>query len=231
MKVGEKRIKQLLLVFFSFMLFYSVIEIPVLSQNMATRQVIVQRNDTIEEFYILIDKEVSIKQDNNTFYYWYAFNRIRKNQGVNSGRLLNGTYKKYIKDYLLIESGNFKVGVKHGKWSTWDSNGKILSESRYDNGVKDGTCLSYEDSRLTKKEEYNKGLLNGNTIIYSNDSIYTVKYKDGLEVIKQNKEFRTFELLEKIQNIFKKRSSELHNQNPEEEILYQENNNKNNSNL
>ncbi|MCW3787903.1 toxin-antitoxin system YwqK family antitoxin [Plebeiibacterium sediminum] len=213
------------------MLLFFVMDIPVLSQNKATREVIIQRNDTIEEFSILIDKEVTIKQDNKTFYYWYAFNRIRKNQGAYSGKLLNGTYKKYKKDYLLIESGYFKMGVKDGAWSTWNSEGNMILESRYVNGLKDGTCFYYEDAKLLKKEEYKKGLLNGNTTFYTNDSTYTLKYKDGVEVIKENKDYSSRLFVEKIKNIFKKRSSELHNENTEDEVPMKKNEKEDNSNV
>jgi len=157
------------------------------AQKVPSRHITVHGKDTITEVSVVIKRDIEIKLNKKLDYYWYAFDKIRKNQGEFSGQLLNGKYRMYVGDYMLVESGLFDMGLKTGVWTKWDENGVISQLSKYKNGRKQGACQYFKNGKLYKEEEYNNGLLDGKVTIYKGDNVITEKYNNGNVIIKKDK--------------------------------------------
>jgi antitoxin component YwqK of YwqJK toxin-antitoxin module len=121
-------------------------------------------------------------------YYWYYDGKINHNQGGYSGKLLQGTYEVFDNAGKLIEKGQFKNGLQTNIWTTWYPNGTIKSIVDYKNGFAEGKAKIFDDKRkLIALKHYNKGILQGKSIFYMQDTIIMKKYKDGKEISSRNK--------------------------------------------
>lgn len=85
--------------------------------------------------------------------YWYDFRRrsiedSRKINKDNAG-ILHGPYKKMSGDQV-IEEGIFYMGVKHGRWSTWDKHDILISKEKYYKGWPKESKVAYHNRE--KKE-------------------------------------------------------------------------------
>ena len=68
----------------------------------------------------------------------------------------------YQNDQKKVE-GNYKDGVKDGKWTEWFENGQILKEKNYKDGVKDGEWIEWlfpPDDKISS-EDWKDGVKHG----------------------------------------------------------------------
>ncbi|MGB0882719.1 MAG: toxin-antitoxin system YwqK family antitoxin [Vicingaceae bacterium] len=66
----------------------------------------------------------------------------------------DGSVEFYYPTTEIMEQGNFKGGLKHGKWVRWSEKGNKLAEANYIKGKKDGEWLIW-DERGIKRYEMN----------------------------------------------------------------------------
>lgn len=114
--------------------------------------------DTCVIDMVIIEEEVDIKTNPILDYYWYKNRKIFSNQGGIAGNVMDGTYKCFSKTDQLLELGEFKMGLKNKSWKKWDANGKLLQQ-----------------------QEFKKGRLHGESIVYKCDGSKTIVfYKNGV---------------------------------------------------
>ncbi len=79
----------------------------------------------------------------------------------------NGSVEFYHSTNEIMEQGNFRDGVKHGKWVRWSIGGNKLAEANYNKGKKQGKWLIW-DERGTKRYEmfYANGAKTGTWMIW-----------------------------------------------------------------
>ncbi|MCV9389129.1 toxin-antitoxin system YwqK family antitoxin [Reichenbachiella ulvae] len=80
--------------------------------------------------------------------YWYDFSRrsivkSRKIDKENAG-ILHGPYKKLLGDQV-IEEGIFYMGVKHGRWTTWNRHDILQSKEKYYKGWPKESKVAYHN--------------------------------------------------------------------------------------
>lgn len=69
------------------------------------------------------------------FYSWYDKGIIGSTQGGYSGKLLHGDYTShYSGTKQLSTKGEYKMGLKTGKWKRWDTEGNLLEVQRWRKG-------------------------------------------------------------------------------------------------
>jgi hypothetical protein len=125
-----------------------------------TREVIVIQGDSTIKAHLLYASEKKVKRQAGMTYHWYAANTIRQNEGDFDGKLLSGPYKIFDKQSNLILKGELKNGLKHGKWTSWYTNGKIKHEEHWKKGRLHGHFTSYSlAGKVTDRREYKKGEL------------------------------------------------------------------------
>lgn len=95
------------------------------------------------------------------FYYGYYLNSLYCKQGELQGKPLNGEFKRYDLKDNIIESGNFKYGVKDGLWKQLTPNGTLTETSEYLQGLPDGQRIIYKNGKPDLLERYRKGKLIG----------------------------------------------------------------------
>lgn len=119
----------------------------------------------------------------NTFYYWFKSGRIHQTQGAYYGKLLHGDYKVIDADRRLLEKGQFKKGIKMGRWLTWHNNGRIKSKLK-PRIFGSGFNLKEYDSfgNIAKKGYLKNGLFTGKEFSYINDSLRVTYFKNGLQL-------------------------------------------------
>jgi hypothetical protein len=115
-----------------------------LDPNYALKRAIYD-GDKYIKFHIL-DPDVHIRKlDSDKFYTWTKSQKIQTTQGGASGDLLNGLYSSFYKNNQLEEQGEYKRGLKHGKWIKWNDDGIIIWECRFRKGKKIGRELNYNN--------------------------------------------------------------------------------------
>ncbi|HEX2921892.1 MAG TPA: hypothetical protein VHO50_12085 [Bacteroidales bacterium] len=118
----------------------NLVLIPINAQKITRvsnfREVVVIKGDTVIRTYILTE-DAKKDPDLQRQYYWYSNGIINSNKGGYSGKLLHNGYEAFVNNNL-IESGNFKKGVKTGKWLVWWESGSIRKISTYEDGVLNG---------------------------------------------------------------------------------------------
>jgi len=99
-----------------------------------------------------------VHPERQLFYYWYNANTIHFSQGGFSGNLLNGTYTEYYLKLNLQKQGNFKNGLKDGKWKSWNEDGTLREISQWKNGSRlaDTAVSFWSRFNLLKKKRLDK---------------------------------------------------------------------------
>jgi antitoxin component YwqK of YwqJK toxin-antitoxin module len=111
---------------------------------------------TIEEINVLRDPDEAEPSSYAKEVWWYdpkmrrITNTPRKDK--NYGEICHGPYAKYVNDEL-VEEGFFNVGVKDGRWETYNQEFILLTKERYKNGFPADSRLSYYDKAETKIKE------------------------------------------------------------------------------
>lgn len=152
------------IIFFSlFLLFFSV-----KAEDPSYRKIIINIGDSTMHFAIC-PSSMEIKTKDQQLYHWYADNRIHKNKGNYSGRLIHGEVKTYDESGNLVELGEMKYGLKKGKWVEWHPNGEVKKVTRWKNGMKKGIqCHFDKEGTIVMKSRYRKDEKTGEDIIYNN---------------------------------------------------------------
>ena len=122
--------------------------------------------------------------------FWYDFRRKaivnnRRFDAENSG-ILHGPYEKYIGEEL-VEKGMYYLGVKHGRWVTYDRKGILTDKRKYFKGWPKESRISYYDRDATKMEEVipvEYGEENGDYYYFHENGLIAVtgQYKYGRKV-------------------------------------------------
>ena len=66
----------------------------------------------------------------------------------------NGSVEFYYSTTEIMEQGNFKDGLKHGKWVRWSVKGNKLAEANYVKGKKDGKWIIWDGRGIKRYEMY-----------------------------------------------------------------------------
>lgn len=135
---------------------------------------------TIRAYTNLLDeKEITPHQD-KTYYYLHK-GEIHQNQGGYIGQLLDGKTSMTLDNGQLISSGQYKDGVKIGKWTTWNVNGSLSKVTNWKKGKKNGRFFQYDDKgNLTQSGSYKNDQYNGKLKNYQNGSLMLIShYKNG----------------------------------------------------
>lgn len=128
-------------------------------------------------FYVVHNPEkVDIKKD--VEYHWYSDRKIHKSRGTFSGELLHGVYEHQSRDFELKENGRFHLGLKDSIWNTYNEQGALVKRLQFDKGVLDGEFVIYESDQLLVTGTYKNGKKKGQWIDHvKKDTLY---YYGGL---------------------------------------------------
>lgn len=135
-----------------------------------TKEVIIDYSDSLVRTHVLLKKE-TIKTELSLTYYWHDKGILSQNMGDYTGELLHGEYLVFGKNKKLIRKGYFDKGIKQGVWKKWNEKGLLL-------------CV----------EEYHKGKLHGEVILYDEygNSRIVRNYRNGNLVEKEKSEKISF---------------------------------------
>jgi len=111
---------------------------------------------TFEEIHVLRNPDEAEPSIYAKEIWWYD-PKLRKITNVprkdkDYGEVCHGPYKKYVNDEL-IEEGFFYVGVKDGRWETYNQQYILQSKEKYKKGFLADARISYYDKAETKIKE------------------------------------------------------------------------------
>ncbi|WP_029273363.1 toxin-antitoxin system YwqK family antitoxin [Flavobacterium sp. KJJ] len=133
------------------------------------------------EFYTT-DKKITPKTTKT--YYWFKGGLIHEAQGGIAGDLLDDKFTKMFHSNQLAEQGQFKNGLRVGKWKTWHPNGVIATTLSYSNGLRSGKYFRYNESgQLIENGKFSSDLKTGKWTNNETNEILT--YKRGVIVKKK----------------------------------------------
>lgn len=123
-----------------------------------TRTVIISTPDSVIKAKILNTKK-DFKIDDELMYYWFSDDKMGSNRGGVNGNALHGTYTVYDSENRLMTRGEFRNGLKIGKWKRWYKNGELKSVENYSEGLKDDIQSYYNvNGEIVKEVDYKKGV-------------------------------------------------------------------------
>jgi len=67
---------------------------------------------------------------------WYPNGQVKEKVEVNADDERHGLYVGYYPNGQKKEEGRYRNNKKHGKWTRWDDQGKVVFEAEYIDGVK-----------------------------------------------------------------------------------------------
>lgn len=114
---------------------------------------------TIRTWVASEKKRISPKLDR--FYYGYYLNRLYSKQGELQGKPLNGEFCRYDLKENILESGHFKYGLKEGLWKQLIPGGTLTEANEYRKGMLYGQRVIYKNGKPDILEKYRKGKLIG----------------------------------------------------------------------
>jgi antitoxin component YwqK of YwqJK toxin-antitoxin module len=129
-----------------------------------------------------IEGFINGKEEGESIEYDKNGNEIVKGEYVEGHK--DGTWF-YVNDlYKLV--GDYDEGVKSGNWKQiYTPNGKVVSETNFYEGLRDGIVKYYYDTGVLKVEgKYESGLKQGDWKYYSEQGVktLTVKYSEGVDL-------------------------------------------------
>jgi antitoxin component YwqK of YwqJK toxin-antitoxin module len=110
----------------------------------------------------------------NKEYFWYKSQEVKQTQGGSAGLLLHGLYERFYINKQIAAKGQFRKGLKHGRWMYWNEDGKIIGFEKYRRG------------KLIHKEEINP--LTGKPEMVVQRGWNHLIYKTSNQIIKTNKD-------------------------------------------
>lgn len=107
---------------------------------------------TYETFYYLKRPEVPQTLVRDIYYYDYARREILRTSKFDSkkGVLVHGPYKK-IQNNVVLESGIFYKGTKHGRWMKYTRDSTLVDKEKFFRGWPKESLVSYYDPNERKK--------------------------------------------------------------------------------
>jgi hypothetical protein len=155
----------------------------------ALNRIILNRSDTIYQFYTIkpTDKSSGVKESD--YYYWFRPDTILVTRGGFDGKLLHGEYRSFYPNKNLKENGRFEYGLKTGEWKSWFSNGELQAVSKWHTGKKEGRFQEFSpNGQLLRAGYYRNNKLYGYLTTYAGDSVVnTLYYRNGNPVIQEKK--------------------------------------------
>lgn len=146
------------------------------------REIMINYDDSLIKTSVLT-KIRKVEPTDLIEYYWYAYNQINKNYGGFDGFLLDGEYSVFNLENRLITSGYFKEGKKHGTWKKWDRKGQLILICNWNKGLKNGKTIVYsKDGTINKELDYKDGQLHGQVLVYQDGYKKAYKYKYGKQI-------------------------------------------------
>jgi len=170
--------KKIYLILFLFTITRTLLYAQDYSEKYNTRTIVINCSDSIVKANISNTQE-DFKINDDLKYYWYNNDIIGCNRGGVNGKPLHGTYTVCNTHGVLLTQGEFKHGLKNGKWKTWYTSGELKEVGNWKDGLKHDIQRYYSETGDVVKE---------------------VKYKNGEEV--ENKKSSG------IKSIFKKKDKE-----------------------
>ena len=67
---------------------------------------------------------------------WYPSGQVKDEVEINTNEQWHGRYVSFYENGQKKEEGQYKNGKKHGTWTTWDENGKVLETVEFIDGEK-----------------------------------------------------------------------------------------------
>jgi antitoxin component YwqK of YwqJK toxin-antitoxin module len=128
------------------------------------------------------NNRISLRSDR--FYYGYYLSGLFCKQGELQGKPLNGAFRRYDLKDNIVESGNFKYGLKTGLWKQLTSGGALTETTEYCKGQLGGQRVIYKSGKPDILEKYRKGKLIGKP--KSLNPVISPKVKKDKSVKKEN---------------------------------------------
>lgn len=118
-----------------FVFFFSFIGHSQKLSNYENRKSVRSDNQFVTFHVEDVDKKKKNKKYNTRKeYFWYKSQEVKHTQGGSAGLLLHGLYERFYVNKQIAAKGSFKKGLKHGKWSYWSDEGKIIGFEQYRRG-------------------------------------------------------------------------------------------------
>lgn len=168
-------------------------------QTSPTREIVVYCGDTTINTRIFI-KNPKIKIKARSFYFWHRQDTINSTQGGYTGKLLHGNTEFFAPQKVLIKQGQFKQGLKVGKWQEWHPNGFIKKVEYWKEGALSGYSWEYDQQgQLASRRKYKNNIQKGNTIEWKNGKkiLNVTNKKEKLSQKKLKPEVKTNPIKEK----------------------------------
>lgn len=185
LKINYKHMKTrtIILVLFLLICNFSFAQKEFEVEYTPTNELKLYYDDYFIEFEFAVEEKVEIEISEGLFYYWYKENKINRSQGGYGGKLLHGIFTVFFQSGKLKEKGEFKYGLKEGKWKKWYENGNLLQVSNWEHGSLINEWMEYDENGLiTTQANYNKGLLDGDYKEFINgELVEKKKYRKGKE--------------------------------------------------
>lgn len=165
-------------------IFISMFVFQLLGQDVLTHKVSCVTGENSFSFCIQLRKADFVPYSEST-YFWFDGKNLFQNKGGFSGSLLQGTFEKKTLAGNLVEKGEFNMGLKDGRWLTWDDQGKLSGETNWKKGRRTGKSW-FLDSGTGEKTvlKYRNDLEQGRYFIYRNDSLVERgKYRKGKKLV------------------------------------------------
>ncbi len=148
-----------------------------------------RRIDSAERSYVFQVTDKSTWTHTKSFYYWFKSGRIHRTQGSYYGDLLHGNYKVVSPNRHLLEEGQFRKGVKTGRWRTWHENGYLKTVIKPKLILPGKSYREYDDEgNIIKSGSMRKDLFTGYVCERKGDSVQTVRYNKGKPIAELSKE-------------------------------------------
>jgi antitoxin component YwqK of YwqJK toxin-antitoxin module len=172
-----------------FYCFLLILSAPVMAQARktlkmeATDRVIINRQDTLYEFYTTWNykKEADVE----SYYYWYKQDTILVTRGGFDGKLLHGNYKVIYPGKNLAETGWFVNGRKDGEWKKWLPNGQLQQVVHWKKGKKEGAFEEFTTTgQKIRSGFYKQDRADGYLVQYAGDTVASKQlFNNGQPVI------------------------------------------------
>lgn len=122
-------------------------------------------SDSFTEYeFLFIKKNGVYDPDNGTKIVYYDDGiSIDVEYTLKNGNF-DGPTKNYYRNGKIKLVGYFKNNKKEGIWEDYDENGDIKRTLTFKDGELNGAANYYEDGKLVKKENYNNGMLSGESM-------------------------------------------------------------------
>jgi antitoxin component YwqK of YwqJK toxin-antitoxin module len=129
-------------------------------------------------------KNSKIRLKDDRVYCGYFLNGLFCKQGELEGKPLNGKYCRYDLKENILESGNYKYGLKEGLWKNLSSGGALIETNEYHKGAINGERVVFINGKPNTIEKFKNGIPIGKTK-FLNPHSEKGKGKDKSSLIKK----------------------------------------------